>query len=189
MSRPTEPQKKLELLERCLAAAIEVGALDSSINTIAKRIGTSGRMLVYHFGSKQELESQLVSLLEKSLREQLWSACRKTTSQETDTLTTSLLEMWQRLVSPELNGLVRLSMTLTQQAVKGDLEAKAFLERESHHWIAFLVELTKDDGSAVALLHMFQGAILDFLTTGNAARGRQTIEKVARTLQSQTLTK
>jgi AcrR family transcriptional regulator len=47
--------------------------LDSSINAIAKKIGTSGRMLVYHFGSKQELERQLIGLLETRLREKLWS--------------------------------------------------------------------------------------------------------------------
>ncbi|MBD2731782.1 TetR/AcrR family transcriptional regulator, partial [Nostoc sp. FACHB-892] len=73
MSRPTEPQKKQELLEQCLSAAIEAGALDSSINIIANKIGTSGRMLVYHFGSKQELERQLIGLLETRLRQKLWS--------------------------------------------------------------------------------------------------------------------
>ena len=38
--------------EQCLEASIVSGVLDLSINTIAKNIGTSGRMLVYHFGSK-----------------------------------------------------------------------------------------------------------------------------------------
>ena len=189
MSRPIEPQKKRELLERCLTATIEVGTLDSSINALAKRIGTSGRMLVYHFGSKQELESQLISLLEQRLREQLWSACQKASSVGGETLTAALLEMWQRLVSPKMNGLVRLSMALSQQAMKGDTEAQAFLERESQQWIAFLVELTDDDESAIALLHLFQGAILDFLTTGNAARGQQTIKKFSHTLQPQILAK
>ena len=69
MSRPPEPQKKEELLEKCLNAAIETGSLDCSINVIAKRIGTSGRMLVYHFGSKHSLEKQVISLLERRLRD------------------------------------------------------------------------------------------------------------------------
>lgn len=177
MARPVEPQKKHELLERCLMATIEVGSLDSSINAIAKRIGTSGRMLVYHFGSKQELERQLISLLEQRLREQLWSVCQAADSEGADTLTTPLLAMWQRLTSPEMNGLVKLSMSLSQQAMRGDVEAQGFLERESQQWIVFLSEITKDDESAVALLHLFQGAILDFLTTGNIVRGQQTIKR------------
>jgi AcrR family transcriptional regulator len=73
MSRPLEPEKKQALLEQCLEAAIVSGMIDLSINTIAKNIGTSGRMLVYHFGSKQELERQLITLLEIRLREKLWS--------------------------------------------------------------------------------------------------------------------
>jgi hypothetical protein len=49
MSRPLEPEKKQALLEQCLEAAIVSDAIDLSINTIAKHIGTSGRMLVYHY--------------------------------------------------------------------------------------------------------------------------------------------
>jgi hypothetical protein len=90
--------------------------------------------------------------------------------------------MWQSLVSPEMSGLVRLSMALSQRAMKGDAEAQAFLERESQQWIAFLAALTKDDEIAVTLLHLFQGAILDFLTTGNVLRGRQSIKRFAVTL-------
>ena len=69
MSRPAEPEKKQTLLEQCLAAAIEMGTLECSINMLAKQVGTSGRMLVYHFGSKQEMERQLIDLLETRLRE------------------------------------------------------------------------------------------------------------------------
>ncbi|MDM9382685.1 TetR/AcrR family transcriptional regulator [Chlorogloeopsis sp. ULAP01] len=182
MNRPIEPQKKEELLERCLAAAIKVGALDSSINAIAKKIGTSGRMLVYHFGSKHELEQQIISLLETRLREKLWTF-QGVSLEETDCLAEPLLEMWRHLTSPEMHGLLKLAMELNQRAIQGDAETQHFLEQESQKWVDSLSQLTNDKTVALSLFHLFQGAILDFLTTGNAQRGQQTIKAFTETLR------
>lgn len=174
MSRPTEPQKKEELLKKCLGVAIETGRLDVSINAIAKKIGTSGRMLVYHFGSKQELDRQIIGLLEKRLREKL-RIIQKTSSQKTASPVDALLEMWKHLTSPEMHGLLKLTMELNQRAIQGDRETQQFLEQESQKWVDSLSELTNDRIVALSLFHLFQGAILDFLATGNAQRGQQTI--------------
>ncbi len=148
MNRPTEPHKKEELLERCLAAAIEVGALDSSINAIAKRIGTSGRMLIYHFGSKHELERQIIGLLETRLREKL-SPFQEVALEGADYLAQPLLEMWRHLTSPEMYGLLKLTMELNQRAIQGDSETQRFLERETQQWIDFLFNLTNDKTTAL----------------------------------------
>lgn len=182
MSRPTEPQKKQELLEQCLAAVIEAGALDVSINAIAKKIGTSGRMLVYHFGSKQELERQLIGLLESRLREQLWSLQTMSLA-EADGLAEPLLKMWNHLTAPDMHGLLKLTMELNQRAIQGEAETQSFIEQESKKWVDALFNLTNDKTTALLLFHLFQGAILDFLTTGNAQRGQQTIKAFAETLR------
>ena len=181
MSRPLEPEKKQALLEQCLEASIVSGVLDISINTIAKNIGTSGRMLVYHFGSKQELERQLITLLEIRLREKLWS-CQTISPEMSDSLTVPLLEMWRHLTSPEMHGLLKLTMALNQRAIQGDVETQCFLERENQQWVDALTLLTNDKTIALALLYLFQGAILDFLTTGNAERGEQSIKRFAEAL-------
>lgn len=183
MSRPTEPQKKAELLEKCLEATIEAGALDSSINAIAKRIGTSGRMLVYHFGSKQELERQVIARLEVRLREQLRSLQSHALG-ERDSLTDALLTLWQQFTAPAMQGLLKLTMDLNQRAMQGDAETQQFLERETQQWIESLTALTQDEAVARSLFHLFQGATLDFLTTGNAQRGEQSIRSFLATLKS-----
>jgi AcrR family transcriptional regulator len=182
MSRPIEPEKKQALLEQCLDAAIAAGVIDFSINTIAKTIGTSGRMLVYHFGSKQELERQVITLLEMRLREKLWSFETVASGKE-DSLAATLLAMWQHLTSPAMHGLLKLTMDLNQRAIQGDTETQHFLERENQQWVEALALLTNDETMALALLHLFQGAILDFLTTGNARRGQESIKSFAETLR------
>jgi AcrR family transcriptional regulator len=182
MSRPLEPEKKQALLEQCLEAAIASGLIDLSINAIAKSIGTSGRMLVYHFGSRQELERQVIALLEVRLREKLWSF-QMVSPGGNDALAAILLEMWRHLTAPEMHGLLKLTMEVNQRAIQGDVEAQQFLAREHQQWVDALVPLTNNETTALALLHLFQGAILDFLTTGNAQRGQQSIKKFVETLR------
>jgi AcrR family transcriptional regulator len=182
MSRPIEPEKKQALLEQCLDAAIVSGVIDFSINTIAKSIGTSGRMLVYHFGSKQELERQVITLLEIRLREQLWSF-QTVSPGGNDSIASVLLKMWQHLTSPAMHGLLKLTMELNQRAIQGDVETQRFLARENQQWVDALLPLTNNETTALTLLHLFNGAILDFLTTGNAQRGEQTIQSFAATLR------
>lgn len=180
MNRPIEPQKKQELLERCLAAAINLGTLNSSINEIAQRIGTSGRMLIYHFGSKQELDRQIVSQLESQLRAQMWLFQDETDS-DSKSPTNYLIEMWEHFTSPGMSGLTNLTMELNQRAIQGDRETRTFLELETQKWIAALAPQLGED-LARMLFHLFQGAILDFKTTGNVDRGRQTIEAFIKNL-------
>ena len=145
-------------------------------------IGTSGRMLVYHFGSKHELERQIIGLLETRLREKLWSF-QGVSLEGADCLAESLLDMWRHLISPEMYGLLKLTMELNQRAIQGDSETQRFLERESQQWIDSLFNLTNDQTTALSLFHLFQGAILDYLTTGNAQRGQQTIKAFTKTLR------
>lgn len=91
--------------------------------------------------------------------------------------------MWKHLTSPEMHGLLKLTMELNQRAIQGDLETQRFLERESQQWEDFLSHLTNDKTTALSLFHLFQGAILDYLTTGNAQRGQQTIQAFSKILR------
>jgi AcrR family transcriptional regulator len=182
MSRPSEPRKKEILVERCLAIAIKTGTLDSSINEIAEKIGTSGRMLVYHFGSKNELERQIISLLETRLQEKLWSF-QSLAIQETDRPVKPFLEMWEHLTSPDIHGLLKLTMELNQRAMQGDAETRQFLEQEHQKWITTLSQLLNNEDIALSLFHLFQGAVMDFLTTGNAQRGRRAIRAFLESLE------
>ncbi|MEL6223570.1 MAG: TetR/AcrR family transcriptional regulator, partial [Cyanobacteria bacterium J06627_8] len=90
---------------------------------------------------------------------------------------------WSHLTSPEMHGLLKLTMELNQRAIQGDSETQDFLEQESQKWIDSLFKLTNNKMTALTLFHIFQGAVLDFLTTGNAQRGQQTIKAFTETLR------
>lgn len=71
--------------DRLLAAAItyfaEAGIADTSLRALAGRIGTSHRMLLYHFGSREGLLSAVVGVVEAAQRDTL---ARLTTAPDGD---------------------------------------------------------------------------------------------------------
>ena len=52
------------LLDRCLAAFVEAGTLNLSLDKLARKAGSSKRMLVHYFGGRENIEEQAITRLE-----------------------------------------------------------------------------------------------------------------------------
>ncbi|MEE6179711.1 TetR/AcrR family transcriptional regulator [Mycobacterium sp. 050134] len=55
MPRPIDHAKRTDLVDAASAVLARTGVLDTSLRTLAAELGTSARMLVYYFGSKEQL--------------------------------------------------------------------------------------------------------------------------------------
>jgi AcrR family transcriptional regulator len=55
VSRPIDHAKRQDLLAAASIVLARTGVLDTSLRTLAAEMGTSARMLVYYFGSKEQL--------------------------------------------------------------------------------------------------------------------------------------
>lgn len=55
MPRPIDYAKREDLLAAASGVLARMGVLDTSLRTLAAELGTSARMLVYYFGSKEQL--------------------------------------------------------------------------------------------------------------------------------------
>jgi AcrR family transcriptional regulator len=53
--RPVDHVKREELLASAAAILARTGVVDTSLRSLAAEMGTSARMLVYYFGSKEHL--------------------------------------------------------------------------------------------------------------------------------------
>jgi AcrR family transcriptional regulator len=60
-----------DLLARCVAWFAEHGVGDTSLRTLATSVGTSHRMLLYHFGSREGLLAAVVESVEQGERDLL----------------------------------------------------------------------------------------------------------------------
>jgi AcrR family transcriptional regulator len=71
MTPTPEPTGRRALLERAIGHFAEHGVGDTSLRALAEAIGTSHRMLIYHFGSREGLLAAVVDAVEQGERETL----------------------------------------------------------------------------------------------------------------------
>ncbi|MGW0629789.1 TetR/AcrR family transcriptional regulator [Streptomyces sp. NPDC002758] len=65
MPRPADPAKRRELLDRVRAYVLRNGLADLSLRPLARSLGTSDRMLLYYFGTKERMVSEALAIDER----------------------------------------------------------------------------------------------------------------------------
>lgn len=160
------------LLERCIAHLETAGFSDLSLREIAAAIGTSHRMLHYHFGSRDGLLVAVVQAMEDRQR-----AALADLESRTDDLAELTRTFWRRLSDPALAPAERLFFEVYAHAVNGRPWAAAFRESVVSATLAPLVELLvrhgvdPDEAARRARLGLAvtRGLLLDLLATGDKA--------------------
>ena len=89
------------LLAKVMAAVAKDGLADRSLREIAASAGTSHRMLIYHFGSREGLLAAIVAAMEAQQRAAL-TAMAGGTPREV------MIGLWRQVSSPEVRPFVRL---------------------------------------------------------------------------------
>lgn len=174
MPRKRKPTRTREqLLESCLAAFIRAGTLDLSLDTLARAVGISKRMLVHYFGGRDALEGMAVSLLEDRLRARF----RASAFPAGASLRTVLSALWKQTTSAESRGVVLLAMDLTRRSWSGSTRGRKFFEEQQRLWSDMLREFLPDPAAVETLLQLYQGAMLVYLVTGDRERGRRALER------------
>ncbi|MFI6493838.1 TetR/AcrR family transcriptional regulator [Streptomyces sp. NPDC050564] len=109
MPRPADPAKRRELLDRVRAYVLENGLSDLSLRPMARSLGTSDRMLLYYFGTKDRLISEALAIDERRplLRgREVLSAVGP--SKDAAGLRRFLEELWQQFDTPDLHAALPL---------------------------------------------------------------------------------
>jgi len=114
--------------DRLLAGAIEYvgehGIGDVSLRTLATALGTSHRMLIYHFGSKEGLLRTIVEELEQRQRDTIAELMR-----DPDITVPELARrMWTQLSDPQLWPFEKLFFEVYAQALQGRPHAQPLLD-------------------------------------------------------------
>jgi AcrR family transcriptional regulator len=119
-----------ELLRKVVTFASDHGIADKSLREIAVGVGTSHRMLLYHFGSREGLMAAIVKTIEERQRAVMTSmAARSTTPKD---LMTGL---WGQVSGPQLRPFVRLFFEVFGLAVQGAAGTESLLEGLTNPWL------------------------------------------------------
>jgi len=163
-----------QLLGLCLAAFIEAGTLDVSLDQLASKVGISKRMLIHYFGGRENLEVMAMVLLEERLRGRFSvEAFPRGIS-----LHLVVMALWDQTTAPESRGVLSLIMDVSRRGWNGSDRAKAFYAEQQRLWVELLLKFLPDAGAVEELLQLFQGAVLVFLVTGDREQGRRSLERM-----------
>lgn len=99
------------LLTKVMEAVARDGLADRSLREIAASAGTSHRMLLYHFGSREGLLAAIVGAVEARQRAAMGAM---TGGSPSDVMT----GLWERVSSPELRPFVRLFFEVAALATR-----------------------------------------------------------------------
>ena len=158
-----------QLVDACLAAFIAAGTLDLSLDHLASAVGTSKRMLIHYFGSREILEQKAFALLESRLRDR-FSASHFPPAVS---IATVVIALWDQSTAPQSRGTMLLIMDVNRRGWSGSERARAFYSEQQRLWVDLLLKFLPDPNAVEELLQVFQGAILVYLVTGDREQGRR----------------
>jgi AcrR family transcriptional regulator len=162
------------LLDRCLAAFVEAGTLDLSLDQLARKAGSSKRMLVHYFGGRDNIEEQAITRLENRLLAQFVPEAFPPGA----TVQAVVSALWDRTTAPQSRGVLLLVMDLSKRAWSGSKRAKVFYQEQQRLWIELLMRFLPDRATVEEVLQAFQGAVLAFLITGDREPGRRAVMRI-----------
>lgn len=176
-----------ELLESAYRYVLRHGLADMSLRPLAEAVGSSPRVLLFLFGSKDGL---VRALLARARQEELalLDAVRR---HDDGGLAEAAAGVWRWLSAPEHRDLLRLWVEGYARSLMDPEGAWAdFAERTVRDWLDVLAEFqppaSRRGAAATAqrtsVLAVLRGALLDLLATGDLARTTAAVHERLRAL-------
>lgn len=167
MARAPDTERRRQLLDSLVAEFATGGIGDRSLRQVAAAVGTSHRMLLHHFGSREDL---LVAIVEEVERRQM----RLLADLPSDPAE-GFAAMWADLRRPELRESERLFFECYARAAQGEKPFARMVPGAVHDW---LTEVEAPNNSAAAPvdaalarlgLAVVRGLLLDLVATDDDA--------------------
>jgi AcrR family transcriptional regulator len=185
MSRPVNEKRPEELRNAVVRYLIKHGLNGLSLRPLAKALGCSPRVLLYHFGSKEKM---IIEVLAQVRRRQRAAYGRI----EEASLTERYLAIWKRMSAPDSEPLFRLFFETYGIALRRPRLYKAFLHHTIEDWMQPITdELDAEQHQrkqaraiATIVLAGLRGFMLDFCTTHDRKRVDEAVELWLRSLDS-----
>jgi AcrR family transcriptional regulator len=155
MARPPDLERRQELLDAVVKECAAHGIGDRSLRDIAAAVGTSHRMLLHHFGSRNELLLAIVDEVERRQRALLHELPTEPAA--------AVAAMWADLRRPELRPFERLFFECYARGVQGEQPFARMLPGAVDAW------LSEDEAADPALVRLglavMRGLLLDLVAT------------------------
>lgn len=159
------------LLERAVAHMARHGLADASLRSIAAALGTSHRMLIYHFGSAEDFWTAALTGLRTRERAELSRSAERGRAP-------SIRQTWASLAAPSNLPRMQLFFATYGRALAEPERFRGFLDEVVTDWLDTVGDtlgkqhrVTRAHARLQARLRLavLRGLCLDLLTTGDRA--------------------
>jgi len=174
MSRTPDDALREDLVERAFDYVCKHGLADLSLRPLADALGSSHSLLLYHFGSKDEL---IMKILDVGRRRQ-HAAIRELASTTDLSPATIGRALWRIYGSKRWEPLARLFFEVYALALQDRSRFPGFLTGAVDEWLDILASGRNDPQTrttATIVLAAFRGFRLDL----SAARDRERVDRAA----------
>jgi AcrR family transcriptional regulator len=159
VARPPDLERRQELLDAVVKECAARGIGDRSLRDVAAGVGTSHRMLLHYFGSREELLLAIVDEVERRQRALLPELPIEPAA--------AIAAMWANLRQPELRPFERLFFECYARGVQGEQPFARMLPGAVDAWLA---DAGTADSALVRLgLAVMRGLLLDLVATDDGA--------------------
>ena len=167
MGRDPDPTIKVALLEKILDYILKNGVQNLSLRPLAKALGTNARMLIYHFGSKEQMIIEALELAQQLQIEALTNTPKPQTDSEAE-----LAFLWSWFSSSEFLAFGKLLFEVEVLAINGNTHYSKFATQIFEGWVSFIQSRFEncDAGTANIIVNTFSGLLLDLLITNDNKR-------------------
>lgn len=184
MTEPDSPRKR-ELLEAAYRYVLGTGLADMSLRPLAKEIGSSPRVLLFLFGSKEGLIRALLARAREDELRYLDELRARGEPGERRGMHEAGREVWSWLTAPAHRALLALWVEGYARSLLGEPGPWAGFGRDTvNDWLALLAErqpvelrgTPEAEAERTLLLAVLRGALLDLLATGDIGRVTAAVE-------------
>jgi AcrR family transcriptional regulator len=169
--------RKAMLLESLIAYLVRRGIADVSLRPMAAAVGTSARLLIFHFGSKERLLLEVLSELQARLQRSLADL----SDQPRPARAAPLRLFWDWALKDANFAQLRVLYQLHILAAQDHRTYGRYLKRNSLNWLesvqAVLKPSQRSPALATLIVAVFDGLFIEVMSTGDRRRASAAIDE------------
>lgn len=161
-----DARRPLELLDAIIGYLVKHGVADLSLRPLAKAVGSSPRVLLYHFGSKEAMVDRVLARIREQQRARYESAVPPSFAPPS----TGCRELWRDMTAAQSEAIFRLFFEVYSLALQRPRRFADFLHNTIEDWLDFMAkpmyregyEKNESRAFATVVLSGFRGLMLDY---------------------------
>jgi AcrR family transcriptional regulator len=170
--------RKEELLEELLGFLVKHGVADVSLRPMAAAVGTSARLLIFHFGSKERLLTEVLELVQARLQRSLGDLLAMERGAER---TAPLRLFWDWALKDANFVQLRLLYQLQVLAAHDQKTYGKYLKKNSLSWLETVQAVLKPSQRspllATLIVAVFDGLFIEVMSSGDRRRASAAIDE------------